>query len=596
MPIAHSPSTAKEWLRALEKTGPIAADSKRVFSIIMEELGDRFREAPALLSCGETLTYGELTERSNRYARWALAHGIAKGDVVGLLMPNRPEYVAIWLGIIRVGGIVALLNTSLVGRSLAHCINIASPKHVIIEGDYIDTSADVLTGLLCKPTIWCHGSASNQRFARIDLELDRYSGQRLLESERRELTTDDRALYIYTSGTTGLPKPAIIDHYRLMMWTHWFAAIMDTRPDDRMYNTLPMYHSIGGVVAVGAVLLNGGSVVIEKKFSATNFWNSIVQWDCTLFQYIGELCRYLLNAPPDPKEAEHRLRLCCGNGLRKDIWNSFKDRFRIPRILEFYAATEGNVSLYNIEGIPGSIGRVPPFLAHRFPMALVKLDAGTDEPVRNEKGFCVVSDSNEPGEAIGRIRQRSSSLGSRFEGYVDQKDSEKKILRDVFAKGDAWFRTGDLMRKDLKGYFYFIDRVGDTFRWKGENVSTTEVSEAIMDFPGVIEATVYGVPVPATEGRAGMASMVVKQPVDMDAFHQHLAQRLPSFACPLFVRITSRLNITSTFKRAKNQLISEAYDPAVVSDAIYFRDSDKQSFVKLNKELFDKIQSGQLRL
>ena len=294
----------------------------------------------------------------------------------------------------------------------------------------------------------------------------------------------DRALYIYTSGTTGLPKAANVSHFRLMQWSHWFAGMMDTRPNDRMYNCLPMYHSIGGVVAIGAPLVNGGSVVIRERFSASHFWDDVVEWNCTLFQYIGELCRYLVNSPPHPREAEHRLRLCCGNGLRPDVWEEFKRRFRIPQILEFYAATEGNFSLYNCEGKPGAIGRIPSFLAHRFPMALVKFDIETGEPIRNEEGFCIRCSANEVGEAIGKILDGGSSPGSRFEGYTDKEASDRKILRNVFMNGDAWFRTGDLMRRDENGYFYFVDRVGDTFRWKGENVSTTEVADDDLRVPG----------------------------------------------------------------------------------------------------------------
>ena len=586
----NSPSVSKEWLRALEKTAPIGNVPARVFPTVMDEVADRFGNAAALLSRDEKMTYGELAQQSNRYARWALAQGIKKGDAVALLMPNRPRYFAIWLGVTRIGGVVALLNTSLAGAGLAHCINIVAPKHIIVDREFVGSSASVLEGLDCSPTIWNH-SVSDQHSS-DDLELDRYSGQQLTKSERPDLTTNDKALYIYTSGTTGLPKAAIVDHYRLMMWTHWFAAIMDTKSDDRMYNTLPMYHSIGGAVATGAVLLNGGSVVIEKRFSATQFWKSVVEWDCTLFQYIGELCRYLLEAPIVPQELQHRLRLCCGNGLRMDVWKPFKDRFHIPRILEFYAATEGNVSLYNLEGVPGSIGRIPPFLKHRFPIALIRLAAETSDPVRDEDGFCIACGPDEPGEALGKIRQETSSTGSRFEGYLDKNDTEKKILYNVFVQGDAWFRTGDLMRKDNKGYFYFVDRIGDTFRWKGENVSTTEVSGAISDFPEIAEATVYGVIVPKADGRAGMAAIVARGPIDMAAFHQHLTERLASYAIPLFVRLTSQIDSTATFKQVKNRLSRESYDPTATSDEIYFRDSERKTFVRMDKAAFCKNPVG----
>jgi fatty-acyl-CoA synthase len=417
----------------------------------------------------------------------------------------------------------------------------------------------------------------------------------LRRAGRGPVTIDDRALYIYTSGTTGLPKAAHVSHARVMQWSHWFAGLMDARPSDRMYNCLPMYHSVGGVLATGAVLVGGGSVAIRETFSARQFWSDVVGWDCTLFQYIGELCRYLLHTEPQPDEKDHRIRMCCGNGLRPDVWNGFKERFRIPQILEFYAATEGNVSLVNVEGKPGAIGRIPLFLTHRFPATLVKHDPDADAPVRDARGFCIRCAPNEVGEAIGQVLKDRSNVGSRFEGYTNEEASESKILRHVFQPGDAWFRTGDLMRKDEQGYFYFVDRIGDTFRWKGENVGTFDVSEAICGFPGVKEANVYGVAIPGTDGRAGMATIVTSPGLDLAAFRTHLVSRLPDYARPVFLRVRDDLEVTTTFKHTKSALVREGYDPAVIGDAIYFNDRERQAFVQLDKSLYDRIQSGHVR-
>jgi fatty-acyl-CoA synthase len=356
-----------------------------------------------------------------------------------------------------------------------------------------------------------------------------------------------------------------------------------------------MYHSVGGVVATGAALVNGGSVLIRQRFSASRFWDDVVECDCTLFQYIGELCRYLINSAPHHRETEHRIRLCCGNGLRPEVWEKFKRRFRIPQILEFYAATEGNFSLYNCEGKPGAIGRIPSFLAHRFPAVLIKCDIRTGEPVRSSEGFCVPCSANETGEAIGKILD-DSGRACQFEGYSDKDASDRKILRNVFVNGDAWFRTGDLMRKDERGYFYFVDRVGDTFRWKGENVSTTEVAETVSACPGVIEAVVYGVMIPGTEGRAGMAAVITSRDFDMAAFRQHLAVRLPEYARPLFLRVLEEIEMTPTFKPKKQDLAREGYDPAVTADAIYFNDRVSQSFVKVDAMLYERLQTGDMRL
>jgi fatty-acyl-CoA synthase len=591
--IGGKDGALRDWVRALEATAPIAGNPQRILPRVIEELAETRGDAPALLSAHERLTYRTLNERANRYARWALAQNLGKGETVCLVMPNRPEYMAIWLGITKVGAVVALVNTNLRGAALTHCLAIVKPQHIVVASEYCDEVRTALAPMAGRPKIWSHGSDD---FARIDRAIERLSGATLTEAERRSVTTADRALHIYTSGTTGLPKAANVSHHRLMQWSFWFAGLINTGPDDRMYDCLPLYHSVGGVVATGAVLVRGGAVVIREKFSAREFWDDVVNWDCTLFQYIGELCRYLANAPEQPREKQHRLRLCCGNGLRADVWQKFQDRFAIPKILEFYAATEGNVSLYNVEGKVGAIGRVPAFLAHRFPLALVKSDAATRQPIRDESGLCMRCATDEAGEAIGRIHDGAAHAAAEFEGYTEAEASQKKILRDVFERGDAWYRTGDLMRADASGYFYFVDRIGDTFRRKGENVATSEVAAAIMAFPGMTEATVYGVPVPGTEGAAGMAALVVDGALDLPEFRKYLARVLPAYARPLFLRIQERIAVTATFKHQKTELEREGFDPTVSDSAIYFDDPSQQAYVRLDRAQFDRIQAGLVRL
>jgi fatty-acyl-CoA synthase len=584
---------AQAWARALELTAPIARHPQRIFPRVIEERAAEFPEAPALLSDRECFTYRALAERANQYSRWALTQGLRKGECVGLLMGNRPEFMAIWLGITQAGGVVALLNTNLMGLSLAHSINIVAPKHLLVAAELVDSLTSARSALSGDAKIWIHGSG-DFTYPRLDSEIERHSGEELSESERPPLAIEDPALYIYTSGTTGLPKAASVSHGRVMQWTHWFAGMLDTKPTDRMYDCLPMYHSVGGVQAPGAVLAGGGAVVLREKFSASRFWDDVVRWDCTLVQYIGELCRYLLHASPSSSETAHRVRIACGNGLAPDIWEQFKSRFQIPRILEFYAATEGNVSLFNAEGEPGAIGRIPSYLAHRFPAALVKFDVETGEPIRNEQGFCIRCAPNEVGEAIGLLRSDASNIGSRFEGYTSPDESKKKILRGVFKPGDAWFRTGDLMRKDERGFFYFIDRIGDTFRWKGENVATSEVSQALCEFPGIQEANVYGVEIPGADGRAGMATLVAAGDLDLDALRSHLAKHLAAYARPLFLRIRQQMEVTGTFKYTKSELVRQGYNPAATSDAIYFNLPERQAFVRLDETLYARIQSGQI--
>jgi fatty-acyl-CoA synthase len=449
--------------------------------------------------------------------------------------------------------------------------------------------------LEASPAVWIHGSR-NAEFARIDLDVAQYSGDPLSTNERRETNIDDLALLIYTSGTTGLPKAAKVRHARIMQWSHWFAGMMEVQSADRMYNCLPMYHSVGGVQAPGAMLAGGGSVVIREKFSASMFWSDIVRWDCTLFQYIGELCRYLLHTQPCAQEAEHRIRLACGNGLSAEVWDEFKDRFRIPHILEFYAATEGNVSLFNVQGKRGAIGHIPAYLAHRFSPALVLFDAETGEPARNQQGFCIRCEPNQAGEALSKIADDPTNVCSRFEGYTVTEATEKKILRNVFEQGDAWVRTGDLMRRDEQGFFYFVDRIGDTFRRKGENVAASEVAHAIRTFPGIEHANVYGVTVPGTEGRVGMAAVVAGGELDLAQLRKHLGNSLPAYARPVFLRIRKQIDLTGTFKYSKTELIKQAYDPEACDDALYFDNDESEAFVPLDRELYRRIHDGAIRL
>jgi fatty-acyl-CoA synthase len=578
--IAETDKEARNaWIRALQRTAPIPQNPTVTLPLVIDRMAEAYPDAPALIDPAETLTYRALADRARLYAGWSLRNGVAKGDVVCLFMRNCAEYMAIWLGVTGAGGVVALLNTKLTGDALIHAIDIVAPKHVIVGPGLTEAVEAIRLRLRSKPAIWAECDPGDEI------------------GECVPATLADRALCIYTSGTTGYPKAANVSHARLMQWSHWFSGMMDASPRDRMYNCLPMYHSVGGVVATGAMLVSGGSVVIRDKFSASRFWADISANDCTVFQYIGELCRYLVNLPPSPEEARHRLRLSCGNGLRPDVWGEFRRRFHIPRNLEFYAATEANFSLYNCEDEPGAIGRIPLFLSHRFPVALVKFDIAAGEPVRGDDGLCQRCGADEIGEAVSRISGGAASGGDKgggtpFEGYTDGTASAKKILRDVFAPGDAWFRSGDLMRKDARGFYYFVDRIGDTFRWKGENVSTSEVSEVVSSCPGVSEAVVYGVTIPGADGRAGMATIVTGPGFDLAALRGHLGAALPEYARPLFLRVRKAIDATGTFKPMKQALMRDGYDPAATTDAIYVDDRAHGGFVRVDAAVYRRIEKG----
>ncbi|WMT79141.1 long-chain-acyl-CoA synthetase [Bradyrhizobium sp. Ash2021] len=587
------PSAAKSWLKAIELTSHIEADPHRLFADIVEDWSEKQPDRPALISDAMTLNYRDLAARINRYARWAMSAGIEAGDTVSLFMPGGPDYIAAWLGITKVGGVAALINTKLVGQSLAHGLNVANADQIILANNLAGVFETAVPHLKHAPKIWHHGDVAAE--ASIDAALAKMDGAALSSAERRGITINDRALLIYTSGTTGLPKAASISHRRILNWGGWFAGLTNAAPDDRLYDCLPLCHSVGGIVAPCSMLAAGASVVLAEKFSIERFWHDIVRHDCTLFQYIGELCRYLLKAPPSELERGHRLRLACGNGLRGDVWEAFQARFAIPQILEFYAATEGNFSLYNVEGKPGAIGRIPAFLAHRFPAAIIRVDAELGTPIRGADGLCVPCARGEAGEAMGRIGT-ADEAGGRFEGYTDAAETEKKILRNVLAPGDAWFRTGDLMTRDERGYFRFVDRLGDTFRWKGENVATSEVNEGVAQCPGVVDAATYGVRLPGTDGRAGMVAIVTGDGFDLGELRDHLSRRLPVYACPVLVRICATLDSTETFKQKKHELTREGFDPARVKDPLFFLDVSSGFYRPIDAEAYAQLMDGALRL
>ncbi|MDO9474486.1 MAG: long-chain-acyl-CoA synthetase [Caulobacter sp.] len=592
--IAREVRFFKGLQRTLKWVKSIGPDSRNLICDDLEAAVDKHRERPAITFEGKTITYGEMDALANRYAHWAKEQGITRGQTVALFMPNRMDYLPIWYGLTKVGVATALINNNLTGAALSHCLNISGALHCLVDAE-TSPAFEAVRGQLGKHVAqWTLGPVSGDR---RDLTAALKSCSNLRPDRltaRDELRASDTALWIYTSGTTGLPKAARITHMRAQLYMRGFAGSTGAVESDRIYQVLPLYHATGGLCAMGAGLLTGGSIVLRKKFSTSHFWQDIHDENCTMFVYIGELCRYLVNGPPDPLERSHKLRQAFGNGLRGDVWEQMTERFAIPNVLEFYGATEGNVSMFNFDGKAGAIGRVPKYIRKRFNARLVQFDVETETPIRGPGGLCIECGPDQIGECIGRID--ASDSRTSFTGYADKAATEKKILRDVFEKGDAWFRTGDLMRQDAEGYFYFIDRIGDTFRWKGENVSTGEVADRLSEAPGVLEANVYGVAVPGHDGRAGMASLTVDDAFDLVAFHAHVEATLPSYAQPLFIRLQRQIETTGTFKYRKVDQVTDGYDPARVKDPVYFRNPVKKAFTKVTRAGFEKINAGAFRI
>ena len=578
--------------RTLKRVKTIAKDSDNLICDDLQAAVDAFRKRPAMTFEGRTVSYGELDAMANRYAHWAKGLNLRRGQIVALFMPNRLEYFAIWYGLSKVGVVTALINSQLSGLPLAHCLNIAGAHHVIVDGE-TSPMFEQARPLLERPMQqWILGPAHGDQ--RDLVQALKSCSQLPPDRSVRDFFFNDTATTeIYTSGTTGMPKAARITHMRAQLYMRGFAGSTGAKSSDRIYVTLPLYHATGGLCALGAAFLNGGSVVLRRRFSASHFWPDIVEHGCTMFVYIGELCRYLVNHEPVADETRHKIRLAFGNGLRPDIWPVLKQRFRIPEILEFYGSTEGNVSMFNFDGREGAIGRIPKWLRKRFNARLVQYDVERQEAIRGTDGLCIECGPGQVGQCVGMISKTDAR--SEFSGYLDKAASEKKILHNVFERGDAWFATGDLMKMDADGYFYFVDRIGDTFRWKGENVSTHEVAERLLAFPGVAQAEVYGVEVDGSDGRAGMAALVLDGAFDAKAFGEHVARELPAFAQPLFVRILPALDTTGTFKIRKMDLVADGYDPARIKGPLFFHDPRK-GYVKLTRSVWDKLLAGAVKV
>jgi len=539
------------------------------------------------------VTYGAANAAANRAAHAAWALGLRRGDVAALVMENRPEFLTTWMGLAKLGVTTALLNTAQRGRALDHAIATANPSLVVAGAECADAIAGLDAATRRRPIYATSPTdAAPSRAGGLgdwDALLARASTENPPADVRQGLVAGDDLFFIYTSGTTGLPKAARLSHMRWLGVGDGMSAVAGYGPDDVIGCVLPLFHGAGGMVVVSCALAQGAAMFLARRFSASRFWDDARRHRMTGFQYVGEICRYLVNQPARPDDRDHAVRVMMGAGLGRDVWETFQRRFGVARILEGWSSTEANTSLINVDNRVGSCGRIA--FPERHNGRLIRYDMDADENPRDANGRCIPCAPGEIGEFVGAIPNLPDSGAGRFEGYTDAAATERKILRDVFTPGDAWYRSGDLLRCDEDGYFYFVDRIGDTYRWKSENVSTQEVAEALGGFPGLEIANVYGVRVPGHEGRAGMAALVLRDRAAFDAkaFFAWVRERLADYAAPLFVRLVPDPDVTATFKLRKVDLQREGYDAAAIADPLFVRDDAAGTYLPLDAETLGRL-------
>ncbi len=537
---------------------------------VFQERAAQYADRVFLKFGEERITYREANETVNRYAAVLAAKGVGHGDVVGVMLRNSPDAVLLMLAIVKCGAVAGMLNYHQRGKVLAHSFGLLDATAVVAESDLIEHVTDC-------------GAEVNGLITVEELRRLAATAPTTNPASASAVLAKDKAFYIFTSGTTGMPKASVMTHYRWLRALAGFGGLgLRLHSDDTLYCCLPLYHNNALTVSVGSALNSGAALALGKSFSASRFWDEVIAYDATAFVYIGEICGYLLNQPPKPTDRAHKVRVIVGNGLRPAIWDEFTQRFGIPRVCEFYAASEGNTAFVNVFNVSKSTGICP------SPVAFVEYDADSGEPARGADGRLRKVKRGEPGLMLSKINALQP-----FDGYTDKAASEKKLVRNAFKEGDVWFNTGDLMRSQGLGHAAFADRLGDTFRWKGENVATTEVEAAVASHPLIEECTVFGVEVPGAGGRAGMAAVQLKGGKEFagkelaDAFYEHL----PAYAVPLFVRVVTELAHTSTFKSQKVDLLKQGYG-SDIEDPLYVLAGREEGYVPFYPEYPDEVTAG----
>ncbi|XP_004629890.1 long-chain fatty acid transport protein 3 isoform X3 [Octodon degus] len=527
--------------------------------------------------------------------RGTAAAPLAPGATVALLLPSSPEFLWLWFGLAKAGLRTAFVPTALRRGPLLHCLRSCGARALVLAPEFLESLEPDLPALRALGLhLWAvgletHVAGIHDVLAEVAAEVDEPVPGHL--SAPGSMT--DTCLYIFTSGTTGLPKAARISHLKVLQ-CQGFYQLCGVHQEDVIYLPLPLYHMSGSLLGIVGCLGIGATVVLKSKFSAGQFWEDCQQHRVTVFQYIGELCRYLVNQPPNKAERSHKIRLAVGSGLRPDTWQRFVRRFGPLQVLETYGLTEGNVATFNYTGQLGAVGRASWLYKHLFPFSLIRYDVTSGEPVRDAQGHCVTTAPGEPGLLVAPV-----SLQSPFLGYAGGPElAQGKLLHDVFRPGDTFFNTGDLLVCDDQGFLRFHDRTGDTFRWKGENVATTEVAEVFEALDFIQEVNIYGVTVPGHEGRAGMAGLVLRPPhtLDLRQLYTHMCENLPPYAWPRFLRLQESLATTETFKQQKIRMASEGFDPSTLCDPLYILDQTENAYLPLTPARYSALLAGNLRI
>ena len=574
---------------------PPEDDDIASIALLYEKNAAQIGDKPFLTFEERTVTWGEFNALANQYAVFFREQGISAKDCVALFMENRIEFLACMVALSKLGAIAALINTNIVGKSLLHCIRSVSAVACVVGEELLTPFDSVRDEIDCpNDKVFYVADLGEVSCPSYMLNLGELAAKNPTENllSSTQVRAKDVALYIFTSGTTGLPKAGIMSHQRYIRAARfaWKVGFRCTQADC-VYICLPLYHGTGLVIGLGSVLCSGASVFLRRKFSVSNFVGDIVDNQVTSFVYIGELCRYLLKIDPNSFTVDtFPLKTVIGNGLRPDIWMQFKELFGISRVIEFYAASEGNVGFLNALNKDKTIGMTS------HPVSLVQFHLDSGLPRRNEEGYCEEAIDGEPGLLLGEIRP-----DAKFEGYTDPKATESKILTDVFSKGDRWFNYGDVLRVIDVGFtfglkhYQFVDRLGDTFRWRSENVSTNEVESFINEFSQVELSVVYGVSIPNTDGKAGMASIKLQESsvsLDVEAFSKHVSEVLPQYARPVFVRILQDVTLTGTFKLVKTELVVEGYDLSKSNDVLYVWKPNGTQYEPLTQDYYDLLLAG----